>query len=223
MATWGPAREFGRDAGLEGPGASRRPRRQDRSDRERERDRVLQIVPEAIPDIERAVGMLPTSSCLMTSGFENRRSGILVSRVMRCSGSPVCVCVAVPIGQRLATLIRDSRAFALCAVDRGNRLLMRKFAEDDGGLTAPSNSDPFDTLETMTLVTGSPILKRSSMVLDCQVIRHMDLESDHEIYVGMVLNARVTVPESAGGSAPYSAIAPSNRPGEDSTPGAFAQ
>lgn len=223
MATWGTARDFGRDAGLEGLGESRRSRRLDRSDRERERDRTLQIVPEAIPEIERAVGLLPTSICLMTSAFENRRSGIFVSRVMRCSGSPACVCVAVPIGQRLATLIRDSRAFALCAVDRGNRLLMRKFAEDDGGLTSPSTADPFDTLETTTMVTGSPVLKRSAMVLDCQVIRHMDLESDHEIYVGLVLNARVTLPDAVGGTSPCSPGAQAMRPGEDSTPGAFAQ
>lgn len=223
MGMWGAARDVGRDAGLDGL-AGRRSRRQERSERERERDRTRQVLPEALPLIERAVGMLPSATCVMTSAHENRRSGILVNRVMRCSTTPTCICVAVPIGQRMATLIRDSRAFALCVIDRGNRLLMRKFGEDDGGLSSPAHADPFDTLETTTMVTGSPVLKRSLMVLDCEVIRHMDLESDHEIYVGLVLSAAVHVAENgsaAGGT--HGANAQLRRPGEDSAPGSFTE
>ncbi len=245
MSSWGTARDLGRDAGLDELGG-RRSRRLNRAERDRDRDRVRQIPPDALPDIERAVGMFPTSTCVMTSAFENRRSGIIVSKVMRCSTTPVCVCVAVPSGQRLATLIRDSRAFALCVIDRSNRLLMRKFAEDDGGLTAPAHADPFDTLETTTLVTGAPVLRRSLMAIDCEVIRHMDMEGDHEIYIGLVLRAQLSDPMPASAAIPPSATAPASissgvpgaasagalaaqvdlqprRPGDDATPGPYAR
>ena len=46
-------------------------------------------------------------------------------------------------------------------------------------------------LEFRTLVTGSPLLSRSLISLDCEVLRHLDLEADHEIYVGQVLSAVV--------------------------------
>lgn len=176
MSTWGLASNSTQDT------AGRHARREDRPERDRPR-----VVPQsALPDIERALALLPGVTCVMTAAFENRRAGIMVSRVMRCADEPACVCVAVPTGQRLATLIRDSRSFALCMVERSNRLLMKKFADTDD---VPG--DPFDMLEVRTLVTGSPVLVRASMSLDCEVMRHLDLEADHEIYVGQVLSAAI--------------------------------
>jgi flavin reductase (DIM6/NTAB) family NADH-FMN oxidoreductase RutF len=54
-------------------------------------------------------------------------------------------------------------------------------------------------LETRTLVTGSPLLGRSIVALDCEVLRHVDLEADFEIYVGQVLSAFVGTPVGGGG------------------------
>jgi flavin reductase (DIM6/NTAB) family NADH-FMN oxidoreductase RutF len=165
----------------------RQARRSSRSDRDRDRFRVS---PAALPEIERALGTLPAATWVMTSAHENRRGGVVVTRVMRGADEPPCVCVAVPTGQKLATLIRDSRAFGLCVVDRGNRLLMKKFAgEESVGVSGAG--DAFDLLETRTLVSGSPLLARSPVALDCEVIRHFDLEADYEIYVGSVLGAFV--------------------------------
>jgi flavin reductase (DIM6/NTAB) family NADH-FMN oxidoreductase RutF len=120
----------------------------------------------------------------MTACHENKRQGLIVTRVMKAADEPACVCIAVPAGQRLATLIRDSHSFALCMVDGASRLMQKKFGPEE-------TSDPFDMMEVRTLVTGSPILVRSLMALDCEVLRHLDLEADHEIYVGQVLSAFV--------------------------------
>ncbi|HMN39440.1 MAG TPA: flavin reductase [Phycisphaerales bacterium] len=134
--------------------------------------------------------MLPAATCVMTASFETKRNGMLVSRIFKAADEPACVCVAVPSGQRLATLIRDSHAFGLCLIDPASRLLLKKFGPEE-------SADPFDTLEVRTLVTGSPLLGRSIVALDCEVLRHVDLEADHEIYVGQVLSAFMA-PQAGG-------------------------
>lgn len=180
MATWGA-----RSGSAEIPG--RQARRSSRSDRDRERVRLM---PAALPEIERALGTFPSPPWLMASAHENRRGGVMVTRVMRAADAPPCVCVSVPTGQKLATLIRDSRSFALSLVDRSNRLLMRKFSGDESVGIAGAG-DAFELLEVRTLATGSPMLAKAPVALDCEVVRHFDLEADHEIYVGLVLGAFV--------------------------------
>lgn len=175
MRSWGSIREQG--AGLSAPG--RQARRDDRA----ERDRSVLVPARPSAEVERALAWLPSQSAIMTAAFEHKRSGLVVSRVMRCGGAPARIAVAVPSGQRLAMLIRDSRAFGLCLVDPSSRLLMKKFGEDP----SINTSDPFDTLETRTLVSGAPLLMAATVSLDCEVVRHVDLEGDHEIYVGVVL------------------------------------
>jgi flavin reductase (DIM6/NTAB) family NADH-FMN oxidoreductase RutF len=178
MNSWGVARTSATDS------PSRYGRRPDRLERERDRERVRQVCREAIPEIRRALAQLPTATFVMTASHENKRNGMIVTRVMKAADEPACVCVAVPSGQRLATLIRDSHAFGLCMIEPTSRLLYKKFGAEE-------SADPFDMLEVGKLVTSSPILTRSLMALDCEVLRHVDLEADHEIYVGQVLSAVV--------------------------------
>ena len=178
MSSWGVARSGSNDS------PSRFGRRPDRAERERDRERVRQVNRDALPDIQRALALLPTSAFVMTACHENKRNGMIVTRVMKAADDPACVCVAVPAGQRLATLIRDSHCFGLCMIDPGSRLMHKKFGSEE-------TADPFDMLEVRTLITNAPLLTRSPVLLDCEVLRHLDLEADHEIYVGMVLSAVV--------------------------------
>lgn len=213
MSTWGLAK----------PDAAHAPARQARRDDRSERDRVRVVSRAAIPDILRALELLPAATCIMTAAYESRRSGIMVSRVMKCSDEPACVAVAVPTGRKLAMYIRDSHSFGLNLVDRSQRLLMRKFGDDDGapGAAPLPGGDPFDLLEVRTLVTGSPILTRCVVGFDCEVVRHYDLEADHEIYIGLVLATHFGPPIPAASVVPgASAFAPAppleraSRPGE---------
>lgn len=135
------------------------------------------------PDVERVLGLLPSVSCVLTSAFEHRRGGVLVKRAMQCADEPLCIAVAVPTGHRIATLVRDSHTFALCLLDKSSRLLVRKFDGREEG-------DPFDTLETLRLVSTAPIPARALAAIDCEVVRHYDLEADHEVYIGQVLAVR---------------------------------
>jgi flavin reductase (DIM6/NTAB) family NADH-FMN oxidoreductase RutF len=141
--------------------------------------------------LKRGLELLPSAPCVLTSAFDRRRAGVLVHWVMQCAADPVYVCVGVRTGHRIEPLIRDSHAFALCLIDRRERLVLRTFGAEQGGET-----DPFDAFAVATCVTGSPVLERSVAAFDCEVVRHIDLESDHELYVGQVLAARTA---GAGG------------------------
>lgn len=141
-------------------------------------------------EMARAVALMPTVPAVMTSAFEAKRGGILVHRVMVCAEEPLCIAVAVPKGHRVATLIRDSHGFCLNLVDPKQRLLIKKFEHG-------AEPDTFELLEHRVLATGSPCLTRALACLDCDVMRHFDLEADHEMYVGQVMRAWVPAKPAA--------------------------
>lgn len=141
-------------------------------------------------DLTRALALLPSVPTVMTSAYEAKRSGILVDRVMPCADEPPCVAIAVPKGHRIATLVRDSHSFALNLVDPKNRLLIKKFEHG-------AEPDAFELLESRSLATGSPCLGRALACLDCDVMRHFDLEADFEMYIGQVVAAWVPVRAAA--------------------------
>lgn len=131
-----------------------------------------------------ALSLLPAVPAVMTSAFENKRSGILAQRVMLCAEEPPCLAIAVPKGHRIATLVRDSHSFCLNLVDPKQRLLVKKFEHG-------CEADAFELLEHRTLSTGAPCLARALACLDCEVMRHFDLEADHEIYIGQIMKTWV--------------------------------
>ncbi|MFN7022527.1 MAG: flavin reductase family protein [Phycisphaerales bacterium] len=131
-------------------------------------------------ELARAVPLFPRVPVVVTAAFEHRRGGMLVDRVMPCSDEPASIAVAMPKGHRLAMLIRDSHSFAVNIIEPGDRLVAKKF---DGA----SEADVFELMENRSIVTGSPCLARSVACLDCEVMRHFDLEADHEMYVGLVV------------------------------------
>lgn len=145
---------------------------------------------------------------VMTSRHESSRLGVVVRRVMCCADSPLSVCVALMKGHPISPLIRDSHSFALCALDPADRVLPRVFERSmpgvpsgntlNGqatGVLSPSRmgdpaSDPFISMEVESIVTGSPVLKRCEWAIDCRVLMHLDFETDHEMYIGMVVGGR---------------------------------
>lgn len=138
--------------------------------------------------IDEALKLLPEGVFLITAAHDTERSGIRVRNVMRCADVPVLIAVASRKGHVIEPLIRDSHHFALCVVRPDDRLLMRKFpvgAEPVGG------GDPFDAIPTEDLGSGAPVPKRCIAAFDCEVVRHFDLDADHEIYVGQVLTVKM--------------------------------
>jgi len=131
--------------------------------------------------IARALGRIPQSLYIMTAAHEDRMRGVMVSFVQQMGFDPPMISVALAKGRPIVPLLHDSHGFAICQISPKDKLLMKRFA---GGVDAGEN--PFDGLKLRRDVTGSPILERALAYLDCALVRHIDVEADHDIYVGMV-------------------------------------
>ena len=147
-----------------------------------------------------ALGQLPTGVFGITSAFDGQRNGCLVRSVQACADEPLLVSVAVRKGHAVETLIRDSRNFAICRFDPSDKLCIRAL-KASGDHEPEFGHDPFATIAVMALVTGSPIPRRSLMALDCEVVRHFDLEADHELYIGEIKAAHLAQSSSGDASA----------------------
>ncbi|MFA7236560.1 MAG: flavin reductase family protein [Phycisphaeraceae bacterium] len=128
-----------------------------------------------------AMGRIPQSIYVMTSHFEDRMRGVLVTCVQQMAHEPPMIMVALPKGRPIIPLIHDSHSFALCQIARNDKLTLRRFSPH---IDAGDNA--FEALETTRGITGSPILKKALAYLDCELVRHIDVDADHDIYVGLV-------------------------------------
>jgi len=147
------------------------------------------MVQPGAPEWAVALGKIPSALYAMTAAYDGECTGHLVRWVQPCGWDPPLVAVASPRGRPIAPLIRDSRAFAICQIDPSDCFLLRtlKRAEDSPG-------GALDPIECETLKTGSPCISRAVMALDCELSRHLDLDSDHELYIGAVLDGKVYDP-----------------------------
>ena len=134
------------------------------------------------------MSFFPRGVYVMTAAFEDDRSGIRVLTAHQCSEEPILIAVAAKKGHSIEPLIRDSHHFALCVVDPDDRLLSHKFPQ---GSEPVGGGDPFDSIPHETLVSRSPVPTRCIAAFDCEVVRHFDLEADHEIYVGQILKSKI--------------------------------
>ncbi len=143
--------------------------------------------PKEIQDTALALGRIPSGLFVMTTAHEGKRRGVRVTWVQQCGFDPPLVSVALAKGHCMAPLLQDSRSFALSQLAEEDRVSFRRFE------AAPAaGDDEFEDIETIALVTGAPALKRSVAALDCLIVRHLDLDSDHELYVGQVVAGRVS-------------------------------
>ncbi len=132
--------------------------------------------------IEEALGRIPTGVFVLTAEHEDRRGGMVIHWVQRVCREPPMVCVAVAKGESIMPLLSESRAFGLCQLAEEDRLTTRRFAS-----MSESVEDPFLGFE-LSKVEGHrvPVLAHSLMYLECELVCHMDVEGDHDLFVGRV-------------------------------------
>lgn len=147
-------------------------------------------MPQEITD---ALAMLPSGHFLMTSAYDGKRAGQVVRSVQVCSEVPTLICVAARKGHSIAPLIRDSHSFVICVIASEDASILRRF---DREWAPDEQGDAFDALPVETLKSMSPVIRRSVAAIDCEVVRHFDLEADHELYIGMPIKARMYQPKS---------------------------
>lgn len=144
--------------------------------------------PTPLDNLPQALALLPSGLFLMTAAYEGKRTGVMVGSVQACDVSPPLLCIAMKKGQGIEPMIRDARTFAINMLDPGDRLVLRKFADPN---RSRELGDPFDGMGVEKLVTGAPILRKALAAFDCEVVRHIDVAADHELYIGQVLGCRL--------------------------------
>jgi flavin reductase (DIM6/NTAB) family NADH-FMN oxidoreductase RutF len=139
-------------------------------------------------DISRAMAQMPGGLFVMTAASDGQAGAVLVKWVQPCSDSPPMVMVALTKGQHIEPMLRNSRAFALCQISETDRFLLRKFTQAGAtcGPTRALDDDPLVTMTTTLAPSGAPVVERAMTYLDCEIVRHVELESDFRIYVGQV-------------------------------------
>ena len=134
---------------------------------------------------------MATEPFLLASAIGPARRGCRVRWVQPCSDDPAMVMLSVRKGAPTAPLIRDSRHFALSRITIDNPLI-RRFVDQpqlpaDFDESHEHEIDPFIGIDMVKTAHGQPRLRSSSLWIECEVVRHVDIESDFELYVGLVL------------------------------------
>ena len=137
--------------------------------------------------VRNALQCLPGGIFLVTARHEDRRAGLLTSWVQQCCGRPPMLSIAVPKGAAIMPLISESAAFAACHLDADDRIIHRKFRGELG-----LNDDPFLGFELLRhTLTHSPVIASAAAFFECTVTCHMDVDGDHDVFVGRVVNGRM--------------------------------
>lgn len=130
-----------------------------------------------------ALGRIPSGLFILTAWNEDRRMGMLASWVQQVSFKPPLISVAVAKTRPIMPLISESKLFGLCQLPQDEKAMMRKFS----GTMDPSDDDPFLGVELVSdTVTRVPILANTLGYLECEVTCHLDVDGDHNLFVGSV-------------------------------------
>jgi flavin reductase (DIM6/NTAB) family NADH-FMN oxidoreductase RutF len=95
-------------------------------------------------------------------------------------------------GVRLDTLRRShrpdlARTFSLMALAPTERVLQRRLQESN----TLRGMDIFDGVLMERTAAGLPVVASSLVSMECEIVRHIDLEADHQLYAGRVLSCRL--------------------------------
>ena len=126
----------------------------------------------------------PVAICTAHGG---RRFATFVLSLQPASNAPPMVCVATQCGQVIDPVLRDSHVFSVFVLRAGERVLTKRLHE--GGTLR--GMDIFDGIAVERLQGGLPALASSPVAMECEIVRHIDLEADHQLYVGRITSCRV--------------------------------
>jgi flavin reductase (DIM6/NTAB) family NADH-FMN oxidoreductase RutF len=140
--------------------------------------------------IAAALGRIPSGLFIVTARHEERSSGMLASWVQQACFSPPMVSLALAKGRPIMPLISDSRRFALCQLQKDDRALLRKFA---GGVE-PTDNNPFLGMELAESRLGLPLPSSALAFFECELVCHMDVEGDHDLFVGRIVHGGLLPP-----------------------------
>lgn len=144
--------------------------------------------------IYRALDQICGGLFVLTAAYEDRQAGGLVQRVQRCCDRPPMVSVPIPKGHPIMPLISESHRFGLAQLGDDDRTTRRRFASDSYGGDGRFLGIPL--VSSQNQKSSLPIPRTSVGYLECELGFHVDVEGDHDLFIG-----RVIAGEAFGGDA----------------------
>lgn len=136
--------------------------------------------------IGRALGKIPSGIFILTAGTQDQAGATLVSWVQQAGFDPPMVTVAIASDRPLVPIIRREQHFVLSVVAAEDTSLMKRYVR--GVSPGP---EAFVGVNHRPAGCGVPILTDALAYLECQLQQVCDIEADHLLLVGRVIEGAV--------------------------------
>jgi len=130
--------------------------------------------------------MIPYGLYVLTAASGDRVSAGTVNWVTQASFEPPLVAVCVKTDSHGHPLIKESRAFALNVLGKGQQAVAYTFFKPADKQGQTISGEPF-----RPGTTGSPILTNAPAFIECTLETTVEM-GDHSIFVGKVVDAGLT-------------------------------
>lgn len=131
--------------------------------------------------VGKALGRIPSGLYVATAEHAGQRGAALVSWVQQAAFSPPALTLALAKDRPLLGLIRSAGRLALCLLAEEDTALLKKYARGTSSL-----EDPFEAVATIRTPGGLIALADALGYLECQVLRLVDFDADHELAIARV-------------------------------------
>ena len=133
--------------------------------------------------------MIPYGLYILTAAnLEGRIAAATVNWVTQASFEPPLVAVAVRADSHAHAIIRETKAFVLNVLGKGQQALAYKFFKPAERQGQTVSGEPF-----RSGATGAPILMNTPAFIEC-TLEAMVEKGDHSLFVGKVVEVGLTKP-----------------------------
>src|SRR5688572_1816897 len=130
--------------------------------------------------------MIPYGLYVLTAAHGDRVAAGTVNWVTQASFEPPLLAVGVKTDSHAHALIKESKAFALNVLGKGQQAMAFTFFKPAERQGATLSGEPFRAGST-----GAPILTNTPAYVECRLVGTVE-KGDHSIFVGEVVDAGVS-------------------------------
>jgi 3-hydroxy-9,10-secoandrosta-1,3,5(10)-triene-9,17-dione monooxygenase reductase component len=136
--------------------------------------------------IGKALGRIPSGVFVLTARRGEQATAMLASWVQQASFEPPTIVFAVGKDRAVRLMLTADARVAVSVLGKGDHVLMKRYARG-----VAEGEDPFSGVETGTTPAGATYLAGAAAWLECRVMRELDFDSDHVLYVAEVTGGAV--------------------------------
>ncbi|MEO0803039.1 MAG: diflavin flavoprotein [Cyanobacteria bacterium J06642_2] len=145
------------------------------------KERKVKARPQPATGVERAVGRIIGSLCVVTARQDDISSAMLADWIAQATFNPPGLTIAVAKDRAIESLLYPGNPFALNILADGRHIpLMKHFLKPFG-----PGEDRFDGVSTRVADNGAPILDDALAYLECRVEQRLDC-NDHWLVYAIV-------------------------------------